>query len=301
MRNKRIFAAILLATAVLLSGCQLAKEDAQAPQPDRLAGVFITEDHLDLFDFEAYFEDNAEKLVKGGENVISAGESAEYSGRVWAEKDGHDYEFPGLEGILLIATVETDEETGEDYHSSTSGEEISDVNHHFITTDFEEAVEMTGTVYVAQSPTGSRSFYLNPVYQASDGRVYVESGTGMTSDCEGGGFSQAMEEKREISENGEKTTERTKVTVNFEFIMPAEKVAFVEMDGENSVIKRTEYAPEDVPAEFETGAEYIIVEFIDRDGNVTREIAGRDGEYLNSFRELDNGVCVKQGTRIIWE
>jgi len=83
--------------------------------------------------------------------------------------------------------------------------------------------------------------------------------------------------------------------------MPPEKVVFMEMDRESQIIARHEFAPDDIPMHFSTGAEYIIAEFTATDGAVTREIAGREDEYLNTFREIENGVCVKQGTEIIWE
>lgn len=301
--NRRVFLVVLICMALMLGGCQLAKEETAAAQPDRLAGVLVTEDYLDLFDFEAYLTDNAESLM-GKDTMISPENSAEYSGRIWAEKvEGkyRDFVFPGVEGIKLIAYEAVDEETGDEYQASDTDEGFADVNHHFISTDAEEAVEMEGTLYIAHSPTDTRTFYINPVYQTEDGRIYVVSGSGMTSDCEGGGFSQQIEEKREVSENGEVTAERTKVKVNFEYIVPPEKVAIVEMDRENCVVNRTEFAAGDVPDSFSSEAEYIIVEFIALDGTVTREISGRADEYLHTFREVENGICIKQGTEIIWE
>ena len=61
MKNKVGIAAICLATILLiiLSGCRLAREDAgENASEERLIGVFLTTESLDLFDFDSYLKDN---------------------------------------------------------------------------------------------------------------------------------------------------------------------------------------------------------------------------------------------------
>ena len=55
---------VLLLLLTLMCGCQLAKEDLSSEnmQRDRLIGVFITLEHLDLFDDERYLEDNLNSI-----------------------------------------------------------------------------------------------------------------------------------------------------------------------------------------------------------------------------------------------
>ena len=63
--HKRIFVLIMV-LALALSGCQLAKPEADTQkEKDMLVGVFITEEHLDLFDMEAYLQDNLGALSGG--------------------------------------------------------------------------------------------------------------------------------------------------------------------------------------------------------------------------------------------
>ena len=67
MKDKIIAICLALIICLGLCGCQLALPEGQETGRDRLIGCFITTEHLDLFDFEAYFNDNAHKLVSGGE------------------------------------------------------------------------------------------------------------------------------------------------------------------------------------------------------------------------------------------
>ena len=56
--RKRIFILILV-LALVFSGCQLAKPEADTrKEKDMLVGVFITEEYLDLFDWDSYFQNH---------------------------------------------------------------------------------------------------------------------------------------------------------------------------------------------------------------------------------------------------
>ena len=59
--------AILTAIAALLCGCSLARSDmdASAASRDRLIGVYITTEYIDLFDLEGYIGANASALSGG--------------------------------------------------------------------------------------------------------------------------------------------------------------------------------------------------------------------------------------------
>ena len=63
---------------------------------DRLIGVFITTEYLDLFDSESYVKDNADKVLSGGE--IGSSDSIQYQGKLYA---------------ILVDEPYTDPETGE--------------------------------------------------------------------------------------------------------------------------------------------------------------------------------------------
>lgn len=93
MKNKLgiiILACVLVAAFILgaTGAVTFAKdeptENSDSASKDRLIGVFITTEHLDLFDFESYFQDNANKVLSGGE--ISSSDSAPFQGRLYATK-----------------------------------------------------------------------------------------------------------------------------------------------------------------------------------------------------------------------
>lgn len=311
--NRRVFFSIILAALFCMTGCRLAK-DEPAQQGDMLAGVLVTTEYLDLFDFGSYFMDNAGKLASGGS--IGPEDSAKYSGFVWAEQQSREltsegadddaevveHVFPGIGGIRFMAATATDE-GGDSYWTSESDDGISDGSVHFIDTDDEKAVELDGTVYVAPAAGDTSIFYINPIYQAADGRVYAVPGEGIAfgSGIEGGGWSQTMEETATVTEIGESRRYRTKVTINIQCIGAPADIAVIEMDPESSVISRAEYAAGEVPGVIGTAAEYIIVETRDSGGSVNRELFGRDCTSFSTFCCREDGICIAKNTEIAWQ
>ena len=90
--------AILTAIAALLCGCSLARSDmdASAASRDRLIGVYITTEYIDLFDLEGYIGANASALSGGS---IGEADAAQYNGRLYAELVDERYVFPGVDGF----------------------------------------------------------------------------------------------------------------------------------------------------------------------------------------------------------
>ena len=65
MKTKFICILLLLS---LLGGCRLAVEAEELPSGrDRLIGVFVTPEHLDLFNAEAFFNDHVNEILEGKE------------------------------------------------------------------------------------------------------------------------------------------------------------------------------------------------------------------------------------------
>ena len=86
---------------------------------------------------------------------------------------------------------------------------------------------MEGTLYV---PTGEdKIYYINPVYQSSDGSVYVLSGNGhMFSGIggEGAAYSQTLEENITVRDNGHEKHRNIVVKISFSVMIPPEKSTF---------------------------------------------------------------------------
>ena len=114
--NKRLlllgFVFLLLLS---LCSCQLAREDGMNIQMnDRLVGVYITQEYLDLFDFDRYLNDNIHTILNRGEITVSDNE--QYSTRIYAE----------LKNIKHI-----DEETSEEFETWNMNSKILKAYHFF--------------------------------------------------------------------------------------------------------------------------------------------------------------------------
>lgn len=308
----------------LLTGCQLARADAgeeNEKSRDRLVGVFVTTEYLDLFDAEQWLKDNPDLVMKG-KNVTVDEADPGYYGRLYATLVSHTlydaetgeaagetekYELEGVDGILYICATMTDDEGS--HISPQSDEGISDGKLSIHTSDEGEAVTMTGTVYVTPAIAG-KGIYINPVYQEPDGGVYVVSGHGMTSNYtgEGGIFSQKYEDSVTVAESGKaEQSSRISIEISISITYPPEKLAVTQMDGDNRIVSREEYAagqtPETIKAQAD--AEYMIVEThrtVPDGGTVEgRELylRGEDGFY--TLVRGDNGIYAQHWTAVEWE
>ena len=194
MRIKRSACALLclcLCAAMALSGCRLAREDGQGQASDRLIGVLITAEWLDLFDADAWLQDNVDTgawLQNGGGGVIVAdGDTSAYQGRLYAELTertltneetgetltGQEYRFPDTEGLVCIVPRILPE-NGEDYLSAVA-DDAAECSVHLAYTDDGDEINLDVTVYLTVNgdPDEIHAAYINPVYQAADGSVYT--------------------------------------------------------------------------------------------------------------------------------
>lgn len=322
MKRKVIIAICCAAILCALTGCQLAREDADTnAYEDRLAGVFITTEHLDLFDFEAYLNDNISGM-SGGE-ITMDGNTQKYQGRLYAtlttitltnEETGEtieteEYVFEGVEGIPCFSATIPAAEGRDSYRTSISDPAISDGHMSIAVSDEENGVALEGTIYV--SPTGrERVYYFNPVFQSADGSVYLTTGSGfMVGDwptSEGEQYSQTLDATYTVTEKGKTKTESMSVKVSVSTMFAPEKIVVLQMDADSKLISRTEYTPGELPEAFtpEPDTEYLVVETYKRDaaGNAmtARDIYNRDAEAVESFSARADGVCVKHWTQIEW-
>jgi len=315
----------LILAAALLTGCQLARTDGLSTENSRLVGVFITREYLDLFDVGGYFEDNVSKLLNGGE--ISLKDSERYSGRIYAELveavdtndetgEKHsrwDYAFPGLEGIPFFS-AEVFPPDGDPFHAAFTDGLLCD-------TRFAVGNETTldGTLYL--TPEVPAVIYANPVYQSSDGRVFVTTGAGWSVSSENGSgeyisgshvadsvFSTTLEETHTSSENGEKkTAESFRVTLNVGIMLGPKAVAVIQLDAQNTVITRDEYSPEDMPEQItpRPETEYIVVETESAgtdDGRVfSRELLEPADAGITGYKARTDGIIEPVWTELLWE
>lgn len=311
---KKITAVLcLLAFLGAVGGCQLAKEESGAANADRLIGVVITTKHLDLFDYDAYMKDNAEKIISGS---IEESDTQKYGGRLYATEtlvknengeEHPDYVFEGVSGIRFFEVQIPGTETADPYFTLIGDEGIIDTKTCINAGD-KEGITLEGTVYISPAIAGD-AFFLNPVYQDDEGNVYVTTGTGCSGSAEnpvGTAFTQYFKASSTTTENGKQTSYEMSVTVSFTYKNAAEKLKLLQMDEAHSIITGGEFAPGDMPESFtpENNTAYIVMESygMDKDGNllVTRELYGKDAEYFRTFHEREDGICAGKDTQLNW-
>ena len=316
MRNRKLL--ILCLLLILLAGCQLARADGMTVQSERLIGAFITREYLDLFDFEGYLEDNISTFEKGGNITIE--NSERYNGRIYAElrevpltneETGApsvtwEYEFPDLDGIDFFA-AEVILREGVAFRDMQSDNAISDAK--YAAGNVNSSLE--GTIHF--EPNDELVFYVNPVYQDSDGRVYVTTGNGMVAsgrNQEGWVFSTTLEEQQTVAENGEITAEGFKLTVHFAVRNPPQGVGIIQMDAGNEIVARDDYDPNELPERIEPEGEteYIIAETraAAPDGGtiVTREIFDVGDDYITAYTAYvgrEDGIVEARLIELLWK
>ena len=250
---KKLAIALIFALALMLPGCSLLREEGEPADADRLVGVYITENYIDSFDFEAYVQDNASSL-SGGSGEISREDAAKYTRRIYAEITDGKTSFP-IEGIAFIAARY--EKDGESCTGSDYGDKLADVHLSINVSDDMETTVLTGKLF-ADSGAGHMSAYCNPVYQQADGRVYLVPGEGVSANM--GSMTHSLSESCESAKKGERGYGMD-ITLEVEGRRTSEKLAVLLYSAEGALLSRTEYAPEEMPEEISAeGAAWAVFE-----------------------------------------
>lgn len=281
---KKLAVALIFVLALMLPGCSLLREEGEPADADRLVGVYITENYIDSFDFEAYVQDNASSL-SGGSGEISREDAAKYTRRIYAEITDGKTSFP-IEGIAFIAARY--EKDGESCTGSDYGDKLADVHLSINVSDDMETTVLTGKLF-ADSGAGHMSAYCNPVYQQADGRVYLVPGEGVSANM--GSMTHSLSESCESAKKGERGYGMD-ITLEVEGRRPSEKLAVLLYSAEGALLSRTEYAPEEMPEEIAAeGAAWAVFEDYTADYSgepqVIRQLiaAGSDEGFLSLHLE----------------
>jgi len=310
---------VLLLLLTLMCGCQLAKEDLSSEnmQRDRLIGVFITLEHLDLFDDERYLEDNLNSILLG-KNPDTI-EMRAYSERLYAvladriltnEESGNtittqEYVFDTVEGFSYFVPLM--EENGEVYIATNSDPAISH-GHTAVNSGDKEEYTLTGTLYLTPS-CGESVCYLNPVYQSADGSVYAVQGSGYDvsgSKAEGPNITCTLSEESTVTINGETKASRTSVSISVEVMFAPEEITVAAFSEEDQLIERTAFRPCEMPKRFAPHPEtaYVIVRTCKHDpqGNeiTTAQLYDKTKEGFETYFCREDGVCVGNYTKLEW-
>lgn len=255
MMNKKIAAVyFMLISICALCGCQLAKPDSLTTTGDRLIGVFVTTEYLDLFDMEGYLNNHISDLADG--NVIDITNSSDYQGRIYAtlqseiytsedtgEKiESMNYVFEDLEGISFFEAQYNDS-NGETFYGNSVNDAVNDIH---LTISDNSSLE--GTIYTKDGLTNI--LYVNPVYQSGDGRVYATSGNSYSAsgnNAEGTIFSTTLEERQTTTVNGETKETSFQVILHITVKYPPESIHIVQMNSDHTAVTKDTYKPGTLP------------------------------------------------------
>lgn len=322
--NKRILA-VFLALALALSGCQLAVEDTgeSSSVEDRLVGVLLTEERLNLIDMEAYLNDNLDQVLNG--ETWLEGDASAYSGRIYAVKKEEtvtnekgqthtviSFEFEDVEGYLLStflcdSNVDPSIMEGDEYWSFLSDEPFCDLHNGIHISDDGEKNTIEGTIYMDENH-GEVLFYKNPVYQTNDGRIYVTECTVGSFHCsQGGNITSTISQTNTHTVNGEKSEYSMEVSVSLKPVQISELVRLLHMSESNEVLLVQEYEPDELPEEIipAEGAAYLICEEHVRDEEgeltVTRQIHDAKSDPISVFQRWKGDICIKRELNILWD
>ena len=298
---KKLIILLLAASLLLTCGCSLAKPDEELqkniPAQDSLIGVLITTEYLDLFDMDAWLNDNIGTIAKGGETYID-GDTSQYQGRVYAERteeiwygnDGEahtrvDYKFPEeLNGYALMSP-KIESLNYEPYYNTINEAIFADTKSHIKFGDSGTAIELNSTIYYdpltipkesitelhedGTEPLGNHiAFYHNPIYQTPEGDVYVTSGSG-TAHSVGPGASwygnqgtHTISQTQSTNFGGESQVLESFIEISMYAVRYAERIMVHEMSADNKLLRTVEYSHEDFPRELTVGSDtaYVVVE-----------------------------------------
>lgn len=273
MRNKLTL--LLLAAAILLTGCQLARPEKEGgTYEDTMVGLYVV--HYDSMEEADEFYDNPHLTEYGSVAMDTQFGEVSFPDTILVgelDRKSHACVFPGMtEGWSLFALTVT-EENGETYNTVIC--DMDSNGSHFITTDEGEKVELEGTIYMgppadaapnwdAYADNGFWRYYR--VYQMADGTVYL-NGSGDSSSG-GGGWGYSLDGTSTTTINGETTSKTVKASVNVEVVPRLEKLIVTQFDRANGVLKTEELPLTGERQELEClpGTAWVLVEEHSADG-----------------------------------
>lgn len=310
---------IICALMVSLNGCSLAVKGAETDSQDTLIGVFITEEPLDLFDTDAYSLENTVSLSKNSDDAVI--DPSGYEKPLYASINRHnspepsdwDISFEKVNGLNFFAPVFKDTD-GSFFHHTRFSDGISDSHTEITESDEGNETKLSATIYITpQTAKKSITYHLNRVYQTADGKIYVLSGSGVSTDAEnreGEIMSVYDDDQTKYLEDQKVKILKTSVTVRFFVMYEPVKITLYQMDMENKVIKQEHFAPGKLPEKLNTENEtsYILVETEKKapDGSriYTRSLYDRtekdEDSSMETFYMQKDGIISKQYSEVIW-
>lgn len=287
-----IFAAILAAVfliAFLDGGAVQSAADEE--EEGTLIGAFVSEEDIDIDDLE----------------ITATGKIQWKRGRLYMETD--DWSALGERGGGIYCTMEPDARYGEEDAKSPNirifgalgaplGKAGIDDDNGVRTTD----IDLSGEVYAC----GDRQviFNLYPIYQTSDGRIYLTRGNSMgMSGADGASVTHTLTSDKTETIGGKSERVKVRVAITVAARATPTKFTVAHMDENDDLLKLEEFAPDALPESITaaSGAAYLIGTSYGTNWNgetAEYDICSRSNDSapyayskLNTFRYQDGKLC----------
>ena len=306
---------IFILIGITCTGCQLAKPDYSSVG-DTLIGAYVTTEYVDTYDL--------------GHNSLSTSDSVSVDkkdlGRIYGtlDKENETVTFPGIEGYSLINLKE--EKDGQTYIKL-----ISDGFSDTCTNIMDNSEEITGTIYYDASKlslhyycetpdedyenregitctteeledgsilydyatTGDDySVYVNPIYQCSNGDIYLMSSTGMML-SDDGDYSESISSQKTATTNTSDASSLSKVTICFKSNLPAEQVTLTQMDKNGNVLQKDSYSAKEFPESYsrKPDCDCILVTKTDCNDDTSYDVIHKDEDSYTLYLQSDSFFC----------
>lgn len=280
-----IFAAILAAVFLIAFLDGGAVQSAADEEEGTLIGAFVSEEDIDI----------------GGDLAVSAaGKFVWKAGRLYMDTD-EDWWALKDRGSGIYCTMEPDSRDGEEDAKSPcitnfgtlgapQGKTAIDNDNGIRTTD----IDLSGEVYAC----GDRQviFKLYPIYQTSDGRIYLTRGNSMgMSGADGASITHTLTSDKTETIGGKSERVKVKVAITAVSRPTPTKFTVAHMDENDDLLKLEEFAPDALPESITAadGAAYLIGTSYGTDWNgetAEYDICSRDGRIqlpLDTFAYQD--------------
>ena len=313
IRKKVCLAGVLLAGAAAVGGCSLAREELPAKEDDKLVGIYVTKEYPrgELPELEIS-QSGEVQFVQ--EEVRIPGEILWNEGEEGRSLSGISFEGAEGFGIYSIDLWNEDQQSLAGYSFQ---EEIFQELH--LTTG-DGTVSMEAAIYVEETD-GVGKFYMNPVYQTSDGEIYLMPGSSLSAVMtDGMSMSQTLSWEKKKSRYGASglwgplpdgdrvQSQKVSFTVHVTCRQSDETVGILILDEGNRIIDeldqeqlkaicKGEQSELQIPQE----TAYLLAEWESGDGSVTRTVCNRGEESLFFMRSTGTGYLYGTNLALIWE
>lgn len=339
-RKNRLTLIILAATAIIALGVGLIFKPTLAQKTevksfgDRLIGVFVTKEYVDSFDFDKFIADNGSALISGS-SAVSSEDSLRYQKKIYAvktvtllsEEEGggysYDYSFDGYDGLRCFTVQEktsrlvsdaTGEFVDDDYitHVGISEMECSTViRNESSDGDYDpdsSELEIDCNLYAfADGESEMLGMYCNPVYQDSEGNVYMLSGQCIFTSNEeisiGTVLSETLDSTYEEKvSSGGSLKEKCTIKVHLNIVSPPADYTVSRYDSEGELIDSQKIAATGMPSEIRVSdnCDYVVVTGTDKAGASRHTLVAKDSPEYKFYVASKGAYADPKTCTFIW-